>query len=290
MKLLLDTDIGSDIDDAICLAYLLGRPDCELLGITTVSGQPLERARMVSALCRLAGREVPIRPGVERPLLVEPLQPRAQQAEALAGWPHQSDFPESSAVELLRDTIRANPGQVELLAIGPLTNVGLLFATYPDVPGLLAGLTLMCGAFTSGHPKSHPAEWNARLDPHAAEIVYRAPVARHRSIGLDVTTRVQMPADEVRRRFSHDLLRPVRDFAEVWFRERPSITFHDPLAAVALFDQSPLGFERGSVSVELRQPGAEGRTDFRPDPAGPHGVAQQVDPGAFFAEFFRVLS
>jgi inosine-uridine nucleoside N-ribohydrolase len=289
VKILLDTDIGSDIDDAICLAYLLGRPDADLLGITTVSGEPVARARMASALCRLAGRDVPVYPGIEQPLLVAPLQPRAQQAEALASWPHAADFPAGKAIEFMRDTILANPGEVTLLAIGPMTNVALLFATYPDVPGLLKSLVLMCGVFTAGRAERHPAEWNARLDPHAAEIVYRAPVARHLSVGLDVTMQVTMPADEVRRRFSHPLLKPVRDFAEVWFRERPTIVFHDPLAATVLFDESLVGFDRGQVSVELVDPAAAGRTDWRPDPTGPHLVGQRVDPDRFFAEFFRVL-
>ena len=65
MKILLDTDIGSDIDDAVCLAYLLANPACELLGITTVSGEPERRAMLASAQCRVAGREVPSLPDVE---------------------------------------------------------------------------------------------------------------------------------------------------------------------------------------------------------------------------------
>jgi inosine-uridine nucleoside N-ribohydrolase len=67
MKLLLDTDIGSDIDDAVCLAYLLAQPECELLGITTVSGEPEKRAMLASALCKAAGKEPPILPGAARP-------------------------------------------------------------------------------------------------------------------------------------------------------------------------------------------------------------------------------
>jgi len=289
MKVLLDTDIGSDIDDAVCLAYLLAQPACDLVGITTVSGEPVARARMASALCQLAGRDVPIFPGTERPLLVPPLQPRAQQAEALASWPHRAGFPAGEAITFMRDVIRANPGDVTLLAIGPLTNVALLFATYPDTPGLLDGLMLMCGAFTANPRLNHPAEWNARNDPHAAAIVYAARPPRHRSVGLDVTLRVEMPADEVRRRFTHPLLRPVRDFAEVWFRERPVITFHDPLAAAALFDDGVVGFERGTVAVELCAGGAWGRTDWRSAPDGPHEVALRVDPERFFSHFFGLL-
>lgn len=62
-KILLDTDIGGDIDDAVCLAYLLREPQCELLGITTVCGQPQRRAEIADAICRSAGRDIPIARG-----------------------------------------------------------------------------------------------------------------------------------------------------------------------------------------------------------------------------------
>ena len=58
-KVLFDTDIGTDIDDAVCLAYLLAQPACELLGITTVSGEPTKRAMLASALCQAAGKDIP---------------------------------------------------------------------------------------------------------------------------------------------------------------------------------------------------------------------------------------
>src|SRR5260370_378469 len=80
---LLDTDIGGDIDDALCLAYLLAQPACELLGITTVTGEAEKRAMLASALCKVAGKHVPIFPGVEYPLLAAQRQPDAPQARAL---------------------------------------------------------------------------------------------------------------------------------------------------------------------------------------------------------------
>src|SRR5215213_5319664 len=101
-KVILDTDIGSDIDDAICLAYLLSQPECDLLGITTVSGEVRERAKLASALCKTAGRDVPIYPGVEKPLLIAQRQPRAPQAAALGDWAHESNFPQGEAINFLR--------------------------------------------------------------------------------------------------------------------------------------------------------------------------------------------
>jgi inosine-uridine nucleoside N-ribohydrolase len=78
IKVLLDTDIGSDIDDAVCLSYLLSQPRCELLGITTVTGEAEKRAMIASSLCKIAGKEIPIYPGIEKPLLLPQKQKIAQ--------------------------------------------------------------------------------------------------------------------------------------------------------------------------------------------------------------------
>jgi purine nucleosidase len=280
--ILLDTDIGSDIDDAVCLAYLLAQPACELLGVTTVSGDPELRARLVSAQCRVAGRDVPIFPGIAEPRGGQQRQPKAPQAAALDRWPHQTDFPQGRAIDFLRDTIRANPGEVTLLAIGPLTNIARLFEEDPAIPGMLRSLVLMGGCFTSDPPRG---EWNIICDPPAADAVYRAAAPLHRSIGLDVTLKVQMEAHEVRGRFRHPLLLPVLDFAEVWFAQRPEITFHDPLAAATIFDPQICRFARGQVTTLLDSEPA-GITGWEMGAAGPHEVALEVDAPGFFEHFF----
>src|SRR6266498_3546888 len=146
-KVLLDTDIGTDVDDAVCLAYLLSHPDCELLGITTVTGEAVKRASLASVLCRAVGKDIPIYPGAEHPIQGEQRQLLAQQATALPRWPHETNFPMNQAVDFLANTIRFHPGEVTLLTIGPLTNIGLLFSAHPDVPDLLAGLVMMGGNF-----------------------------------------------------------------------------------------------------------------------------------------------
>ena len=146
IPILLDTDIGSDIDDAVCLAYLLRQPLCELVGITTVSGMARQRAMLADAVCRAAGRDnVPIHSGAEQPLLIPQGQPEAQQAEALARFPHRTDFASNTAVEFLRQTIRSRPGEITLLTIGPLTTIGLLFAIDPEIPAMLRAFQLMPG-------------------------------------------------------------------------------------------------------------------------------------------------
>ncbi|MCG3158118.1 MAG: Pyrimidine-specific ribonucleoside hydrolase RihA [bacterium] len=291
-KILLDTDIGSDIDDAVCLAYLLANPQCELLGITTVTGEADKRAMMASALCKVVGKKIPIFPGAEQPLLVPQQQTQAQQAVALAKWEHDKNFPHAQAVEFLRQTIRAHPGEIVLLTIGPLTNIGLLFGVDPEIPSLLKGLVMMCGRFTNRVQGNYgPLEWNAICDPHATAIVYRATVRQHRSIGLDVTSHVNMSADEFREKFRRiDLFRPVLDFAEIWFQQWPGTTFHDPLAAATIFDEQICTFQKGTVEVELVGEKSKGMLFWQVDGTeAKHEIALEVNSTRFFEHFFSVF-
>lgn len=289
-KIILDTDIGSDIDDAICLAYLLAQPQCELLGITTVTGEPEKRAMMASAQCKIAGKAVPIYPGVAEPLLIAAKQPHCPQAAALGKWDHETNFPKYAAIDFLRQTIRAHPGEITLLTIGPLTNIALLFSLDPEIPALLKQLVLMGGIFTRDGYEHKPLEWNIICDPHAAAIVYRAKPPVHRSIGLDVTMQVNMDKEEVRQRFQTKLLRPVLDFAEVWFEQRPVITFHDPLAAATLFDDAICQFTRGSIDVDLSDGPLLGQTHWQAGAANSyHEAALTVDADHFFDHYFGVF-
>jgi purine nucleosidase len=287
-KLLLDTDIGSDIDDAVCLAYLLSQPRCDLLGITTVTGDVEQRARLASVLCKLAGKAIPIFPGASQCMLVPQRQPEVPQAAALSHWPHETDFPRGQAIEFMRHTILSNPGEVTLLGIGPLTNIALLFLVDPEIPHLLKQLVLMCGRFTGINAAAPQVEWNALVDPHATAIVYKAPVPEHRSVGLDVTLKVRMPVDEVRQRFESRLLEPVLDFAEVWFKDVKEIIFHDPLAGATIFDSSICEFQSGEVEIDLEN--VPGQTLWKPGstPAS-HKVASKVDLQEFFTHFFSVF-
>lgn len=287
MKVILDTDIGSDIDDAVCLAYLLAQPECELLGITTVTGEADKRAMLASALCKLAGKKVPIYPGSEEPLVVSQKQNQASQAIALQKWDHEKEFPQGGAVEFLRQTIREHPGEVILLTVGPLTNVGLLFRVDPEIPSLLKSLVMMCGAFTKD---VESLEWNAIGDPQATAIVYRAAVGIHRSVGLDVTRQVRMDAKQVKEKFHSHLLQPVLDFAKIWFQQKDTITFHDPLAAATIFDDQICVFKKGTVEVELISEKLKGITYWKPDgPNARHEVALEVNSVRFFEHYFSVF-
>ena len=292
-KILLDTDIGTDIDDAICLAYLLANPVCELMGISTVSGEPEKRAMIASALCKIAGQDIPIFPGLAHPVLTPIMQDEAQQAEALAHWPHEQTFPRNKAIPFLMETIHKHPGEITLLGIGAMTNIATLFTLDPEIPSLLKGLVLMCGLFQRRLGRLDPLEWNARQDPYATAIVYNHQVAVHRSIGADVTHDIRMGKQEVMERFAqHDLLRPVLDFARIWFEDRDEVIFHDPLAAATIFDERICGLEQGSVEVELQSSRLLGYTHWLPEPfayPGQHQIATSADKELFFDTFFSTF-
>ncbi len=290
-KILLDTDIGNDIDDAIALTYLLCQEHCQLLGITTVTGESNRRAAMASAICRHLGRDdIPIHPGCEIPLFGPPRQTSAPQAEMLSEWSCRTDFALNSGVEFLRRTIRENPNEVTLLAIGPLTNVATLFVIDPEIPSLLKRLVLMGGNFFT----RMMGEWNTICDPHATAIVFGAghqsKPREHVSFGLDVTTRCTLDKAACLDRFSCHALRPTRDFAEVFFRRHHQrIVFHDPLAAAGIFQPALCNYLEGQVTVSL-DPATAGWTVFRElFENAPHTVAHEVHAEAFMDHFFQTV-
>ena len=291
-KIIYDTDIGSDIDDSLCLAYLLNQKQCDLLGITTVTGEPVVRAMLTSALLKVAGRDdIPIYPGVAAPLLTPQMQPEAHQSKYLSKYPHETKFPEGEAIEFMRQTIRSHPNKITLLATGPFTNVALLFAVDPEIPSLLKRLVVMGGTFTYRY-KDEPclSEWNARCDPYATSMMYSAPVKNIISVGLDVTSKVVMKKDEIIERFNTGILKTVLDFSGILDNTRQEIVFHDPLAAAVIFDKEICRFEKGIVEVETESKRLEGLTYWKADENGNNEVAFEVDKERFFKHYFSVFN
>lgn len=307
-KILLDTDIGTEVDDAITLAYLLSNPQAEIMGITTVAGEAQERAKLASVLCRIAGKDIPIYPGCENPILVPQIERYAPQKRVLPKWKHQQEFPANRAVAFMQELIRRNPGEITLICIAPLTNVGLLFAVDPEIPSLLKRIVLMCGSPTytrydntgetmSAMEKSDVIvlgskgvlENNALIDPHAARIVYGADVKEHITCGLNVTSRLVMRPEEAETLFCHPVLEPVLDIAREWFKDEERVTFHDPLAAVSLFNDDVCTFEGGTLDIETDSRLLSGFTYWRPDEKGRHKVAMDVNKEKFFDHLFEVF-
>ncbi len=290
-KILFDTDIGTDIDDAVCLAYLLKQPECQLLGITTVAGEAEKRAMLASVLCKVAKKNIPIYPGIEMPLTGRQKHSGAPQARALENWEHDTKFENGKAIEFMRETIRNNPGEVTLLAVGPFTNIATLFKTDPEIPGLLKELVVMGGVFTEEFMKRRDMrpEWNATCDPLATEIVYNTMIKSHKTVGLDVTAQTAMDKNEVLRKFNSEILKPVVDFAGVWFEKYDKICFNDPLAAAVIFDEKICGFDKGNVKVEVENQALEGTTCWEPEENGKFDVALKLDKERFFKHYFDIV-
>jgi len=291
---LLDTDIGSDIDDLIALAYLLKQPRCELLGVTTVTGEPQVRAQLADAVCQAFGRkEVPIYSGAGQPLILPQEQKEVPQRTVLDKWPHREKFAPNVAVDFLRQTIRSRPGEITLLSIGPITNLGLLFALDPEIPSLLKQYVLMGGAYADRAFVYGPSEFNARCDAHATAIVFAANAPGTRAIGLDVTTRCRFPTKEFITRFSKGPLNIVGQATQAWYdryNHPPEVTFHDPLAAVCIFEPDLCKYQTGQVEVELQSDRLHGLTYFNPRAEKkPHEIAVEVDAATFFKHYFDVV-
>ena len=278
-KILLDTDIGCDIDDALTLTYLLKNPECDLLGITTVSGDVGLRARLCSMICKHENKNIPIHTGLEKSVMNIREAEFPQESERLAKWPYDTDFPDK-ATEFMRDVIENNPGQVTLLAIGPLTNVADLFTKYPHTVPLLKDVYIMGGKFFNGEQ----LEWNIKFDPHAAQTVFGADVKKLVAAGLDVTLSFSLFRDGMEEKVKNAPI--IKQFADDWFNDiSDRIYFHDPLAAALIFDESICTYQTGTAAMNMQTY----CTTFNPE-KGKHYITETVDTEKFYDVFFKVIN
>ena len=286
-KILLDTDIGGDIDDAVCLAYLLKEPRCELMGITTVCGEPEKRAAVADAICQAAGKRIPIVAGLDTTLQPFPVYPTPDGASALKDWKHQT-YEKGDAPAFLYEKIKENPHQIVLIGIGNMTNIAVLFTAYPDSAGLLKGLYVMNGYFGEKPLPDPYFNWNSWADPLASKTVFLSRPAVHRAIPLEVTDTLTIGSEQAKIlvRPDSELMKAVFSFGNAWLESSKKLTLHDPLAAVSVFYPDICRFERGNVQVETEQKRNMGGTAFIPSPEGNVEIARTVDR----ERFYRILS
>ena len=192
---ILDCDPGHD--DAIALLLALASPQLELLGVTTVAGnQTLEKttANAIRVLDHAKRDDVPVAAGAGRPIV--------RELEVAAGVHGDSgldgpDLPRPArkphanhAIDWIADTLAANLSPVTLIATGPLTNVALFMARYPELERRLGQVVLMGGAIGEGNV-TPAAEFNIWVDPEAAQRVFASGL-QLTMVGLDVTNRALM--------------------------------------------------------------------------------------------------
>ncbi|MBI2940075.1 MAG: nucleoside hydrolase [Chloroflexi bacterium] len=170
-RVILDTDVGGDIDDAFAIALLALSPEIELVGMTTEHGDTRRRAAIARKLLRLLGRgNVPVVAGRQQPL--EPGQPAFWGGSEGEGFVTTADVaaePVGDAVAFLREALRASPEPLTLITIGPMTNVGALVQQAPDLVTKIKTLVVMGGILDAGAVPVHH-EWNLNSDPLAAEL------------------------------------------------------------------------------------------------------------------------
>ncbi|MDC7683542.1 nucleoside hydrolase [Asticcacaulis sp. BYS171W] len=263
MKIIFDTDPG--IDDAMALAYLGAHPQAELLALTTVFGNGGVdiTTRNALYLTQRFGISVPVYKGAHTPLHLPAPTPAPHvhgydglgDIGALQGFAAEAEA--TSAPVRIVELIREYPGEVTLLAVGPLTNLALALELDPGITGLVKEVVIMGGAFGWGPRRgnvSPVAEANIINDPHAADRVFTAPWPV-RAIGLDVTTQCifSTAAAQALAETGGDTGKFLFDISrgyEKLYRERDGFAgcaLHDVAAAIAVFEPQLFDYAKGGV-------------------------------------------
>lgn len=191
-RVILDTDIGTDVDDLMALALILGTPAIELLGVTTVYGDVDLRARMTKRVAAIAGADFPVHAGASETLSGREVWWAGHEAvlyENLA----QEEIDGTDAVGILIETVCESPGTVDVIAIGPLTNIAAAITRDERFAASVRHLWIMGGSFVDDEP-----EHNLRSDAAAAAIVFGAGIPTTVS-GLEVTRLINMGRDALER-------------------------------------------------------------------------------------------
>lgn len=295
-KIIIDTDIGDDIDDAFALALAVNSPELQIAGITTVFRNSEIRARIAKALLHSYGKEeIPVFAGMDIPLIQEftdkandvfdengRLIPCQYQARTMKDFlPEQEWGP-----DFIIRSILENPGEITLIPIGPLTNIAAAIRKCPEIVPRIKRIVLMGGAF-----HEDIAEWNILCDPEAARIVFTSGAAVY-AVGLDVTMKCKLSMEQVRgfealgSKGSAVLSGMMRRWFEHYRSECPVL--HDPLTVGCVIDSSFVSFQEREVLVMLdaENRGRTGITDMRQKGSSGIRVAENVEAERYL-EFFK---
>ena len=280
MKVVLDTDIGDDVDDALALALILSSPELELVGVSTVYGDTETRARLAKLVLWTWGKgDIPVAAGCGKPL--EAAQaPRADVSQAGVLRELKDELPPADPREghrLLIDSVGADPGSVTVLTIGAMTNLALALREEPALVEKAAGFVSMAGVI--GQKR---AEWNVMCDPAAAKECFSSKGA-FTMVGLDVTSKCQLPEEAIQvMGAGNERGKLLKQLIDLWRGGKKNLpTLHDPLATGLLVDAGFCKTQRGTISVDRH-----GHTFFEEDASGNVLVCVEVDSDRF-VEFYR---
>jgi purine nucleosidase len=249
-KVIIDTDIGDDIDDAFAIALALKSPELEILGISTTFGDTEARAKIVDRLLGEAGRaDIPVLAGTPTKTTNVMNQKRYGEGGHFAKPVHPN------AAEFILEQIRRYPGQVTLIAIGPLMNVGALIDKDPATFLKLKRVVMMGGSIECGYgelwfcPEHGPdAEWNIINDIPSAKKLFLSGVPLY-VMPLDST---QLKLDETKRAFLFKQGIPLTDALTLLYHEwgQQTPTLFDPVTVAFLLDPKICPVEPMHIRVD----------------------------------------
>lgn len=255
---MIDCDPG--IDDALALMMAFASDRLDIRGITTVAGNVSveHTARNALGLAALAGVDLEVAAGAERPLYLPPRHAESVHGpHGLGGVELSSGRPLSprGAVEFLREEIEKARGELEIIALGPLTNIAQLLMTHPESAGKIKGIIMMGGAVNGGNA-TPAAEFNFYADPHAASVVFRSGVPLF-MYGLDVTNKALLYPEEIAQleQVGGPVIKTLIPMME-WYLDfylsagHPGLGMHDPFALACVIDPSLAGMEAYHVEIE----------------------------------------
>jgi purine nucleosidase len=261
--IILDTDPG--IDDALAIFLALASPEIQVDAITTVSGNvDVEKTtRNALTLLQLVGRgDIPVARGCQYPLLRKPVEAAYVHGDNGLGnieLPTLELHPVAQhAVDLIIERVRQAPGELTLVALGPLTNLALALRKEPQLAQLVREVVIMGGACRVPGNVTPNAEFNIFVDPEAAHAVFHAgwPL---RLVCLDATTKATLTRERIEQ-FTNgggivkDSIQRIMRFYFERFAPRwntPTFQMHDPLCLAAVFQPDLITWEDAFVDVEL---------------------------------------
>ena len=262
-RIIIDTDPG--IDDSLAILLALASPEVKLEGLTVVHGNCSAEQGTINALSilELAGAEhVPVLTGCGLPL-AQPslLAPETHGGQGLgyASLPSpQNQARAGHAVDFLIEQVMSNPGEITLVAIGPLTNVAMALRLEPRIVQNVKDVVIMGGAIRHEGNTTPMAEFNTFVDPHAAHMVYHSgmPITL---VPLDVTYRVVLSHADVDRlkrlppgipQFIEDATRFYMEFHDE-YQQIDGCVINDPLALALTFAPELCDYEEHYVDVDV---------------------------------------
>ncbi len=264
---LLDVDPG--IDDALAILLALSSPELSVEAITVVAGNVevdlgFRNARQI---LELAGRaDIPVARGADAPLVGRLVTSRHVHGENGLGnvelpAPNASPFV-GTATDLIVSTIRAHPGRITLIPVGPLTNIAIALKQHPDLTANIKEIVLMGGSLSGGNI-TPAAEFNIYNDPEAAEMVFHAGVPI-RMVGLDVTEKTILTAGHLESvpKSASPISELVWSLTEFQLNERGAdgIMMHDPLAVGVVIDPTFVETQDLHIGVETKGDKTRGET------------------------------